>query len=59
MKYLGEVMDMSMEELLMAEIIRHIYKYRHLSNLGYDSMSIQMQNLFNSINFKPVSERNV
>jgi hypothetical protein len=52
-------MDMSVEELLMAEIIRHIYKYRHLSNLGYDSMSIQMQNLFNSINFKPVSERNV
>ena len=52
-------MSMSMEELLMAEIIRHIYKHRHLSNLGYDSMSIQMQNLFNSINFKPVSERNV
>ena len=43
----------------MAEIIRHIYKHRHLSNLGYDSMSIEMQNLFNSINFKPVSERNV
>ena len=52
-------MSMSMEELLMAEIIRHIYKHRHLSNLGYDSMSIQMQNLFNSINVKPVSERNV
>ena len=52
-------MDMSMEEILMAEVIRHIYINRHLSNLGYDSMSIQMQNLFNSINFKPVSERNV
>lgn len=43
----------------MAEIIHHIYRHSHLSNLGYDSMSIQMQNLFNSINFKPVSERNV
>jgi hypothetical protein len=52
-------MDMSMEERLMAEIIRHMYANRHLSNLGYDSMSIQMQNLFNSLNFKPVSERNV
>jgi hypothetical protein len=52
-------MDMSIEELLMAEIIRHIYTHRHLSNLGYDSMSIQMQNLFNSLNFEPVSERNV
>ena len=52
-------MDMSIEELLMAEIIRHIYRHSHLSNLGYDSMSIQMQNLFNSINFEPVSERNV
>lgn len=41
------------------EIIQHIYIHRHLSNLGYDSMSMQMQNLFNSINFKPVSERNV
>jgi len=52
-------MDMSMEELLMAEIIRHIYKHRHLSNLGYDIMSIEMKNLFNSVNFEPVSERNV
>ena len=52
-------MDMSMEEQLMAEIIRHIYINRHLSNLGYDSMSIEMKNLFNNINFKPVSERNV
>jgi hypothetical protein len=52
-------MDMSMEERLMAEIIRHIYKHRHLSNLGYDSMSIEMKNLFNSVNFEPVSERNV
>jgi hypothetical protein len=48
-----------MEELLMAEIIPHIYKHRHLSNLGYDSMSIEMKNLFNSLNFEPVSERNV
>lgn len=54
----GAIMDMSMEEILMAEVIRHIYTHRHLSNLGYDSMSIEMQNLFNSINFKPVGERN-
>lgn len=52
-------MYMSVKELLMAEIIRHIHKHRHLSNLGYDSMSIEMKNLFNNINFKPVSERNV
>jgi hypothetical protein len=50
---------MSMEELLMADIIRHIYIHRHLSNLGYDSMTMEMQNLFNSLNFQPVSERNV
>lgn len=52
-------MDISMEEQLMADIIRHMYKHRHLSNMGYDSMTMQMQNLFNSINFKPVGERNV
>jgi hypothetical protein len=48
-----------MEERLMADIIQHMYTNRHLSNLGYDSMSIEMKNLFNNINFKPVSERNV
>jgi hypothetical protein len=52
-------MDISMEEQLMAEIIRHIYAHRHLSNLGYDSMTLEMQNMFNSINFKPIGDRNV
>lgn len=52
-------MDLSMEERLMADIIRHMYVNRHLSNFGYDSMTMEMQNLFNSINFKPVSDRNV
>ena len=52
-------MDMSMEEQLMAEIIRHIYTHRHLSNLGYDSMTMEMKNMFNSINFKPIGDRNV
>lgn len=52
-------MDMSMEELLMAKIIRHMYTNRYLSNLGYDSMTIEMKNLFNTVNFEPVSDRNV
>jgi hypothetical protein len=52
-------MDISMEEQLMADIIQHMYANRHLSNLGYDSMTIEMKNLFNSVNFEPVSERNV
>jgi hypothetical protein len=41
------------------EIIRHMYNNRHLSNLGYDSMTMEMKNLFNTVNFEPVSERNV
>lgn len=44
---------------LQADIIRHIYSHRHLSNLGYDTMTMEMQNLFNNINFEPVSDRNV
>ena len=50
---------MSMEEQLLADIIRHMYTHRYLSNLGYDSMTIEMKNLYNSINFKPLSDRNV
>jgi hypothetical protein len=52
-------MDMRREEQLMVEIIRHLYTNRHLSNLGYDSMTIEMKNLFNTINFKPLNDRNV
>jgi hypothetical protein len=52
-------MDITHEEQLMAEIIYHIHTHRHLSNLGYDSMTFEMQNLFNRIACNPVSDRNV
>lgn len=52
-------MDKSFEEHLMEDIIRHIYSNRHLSNLGYDTMSMQMKNLFNSLVCKAIGDRNV
>jgi len=52
-------MDMSIEEKLMADIVRHMYTHRHLSNLGYDSMTMQMQNVYNSLVCKAIGDRNV
>jgi len=52
-------MDKSYEEEVLESIIRHMYTHRHLSNLGYDSMTMQMQNLFNNIVCKPIGDRNV
>jgi hypothetical protein len=52
-------MDKSIEERILEDLIRHIYTHRHLSNLGYDSMSMQMQNAYNSLVCRPVSDRNV
>lgn len=49
---------MSIEEKLMADIIRHMYTHRHLSNFGYDSMTMQMQNVYNSLVCIPVGDRN-
>ncbi len=51
-------MDISHEEQLMAEIIYHIHTHRHLSNLGYDSMTMQMQNVYNKLVCNPVGDRN-
>ena len=51
-------MDMNMEQQLMADIIRHIYVNRHLSNLGYDTMTMQMQNVYNNLVCTPVGDRN-
>lgn len=50
---------MSMEEQLLADIIRHIYTHRHLSNLGYDSMNMEMKNVYNSLVCKAIGDRNV
>jgi len=36
-----------------------LHSNRHLSNLGYDSMTTEMKNIFNSIACNPVSDRNV
>jgi len=52
-------MYITLDEKLMAEIIKHMYANRHLSNLGYDSMTVQMQNLFNNLVCKPIGDRNV
>jgi hypothetical protein len=52
-------MDKSLEEKIMEDIIKHIHSNRHLSNLGYDSMTTEMKNIFNSIACNPVSDRNV
>jgi len=52
-------MDKSMEERILENIIRHIYVNRHLSNLGYDTMTMEMKNIFNSLVCKAVSDRNV
>lgn len=51
-------MDDSFVEELKA-LVQHMWVNRHLSNLGYDSMSIEMKNTFNAINCKPVGDRNV
>ena len=52
-------MDKSAEERILEDLIRHMYTHRHLSNLGYDNMSMQMQNTFNCLVCRPVSDRNV
>ena len=54
----GGAMDKSAEERILEDLIRHMYTHRHLSNLGYDSMSMQMQNVYNSLVCTPVGDRN-
>jgi hypothetical protein len=51
-------MDKSMDERILEDIIRHIYVNRHLSNLGYDTMTMQMQNVYNNLVCTPVGDRN-
>lgn len=52
-------MNKSAEERILEDLIRHMYTHRHLSNLGYDSMSMQMQNVYNSLVCKAIGDRNV
>ena len=47
------------EERELENIIRHMWRNSHLSNLGYDSMTDEMKRLFNSLVGKKISDRNV